>query len=446
MAYFAAGSDANGTYAVTVDGTKDIGVLVFEEGNVTLSGGGLRMTEDTPVGVVADVTATIDTPISESTTSWLAKCGEGTLILSGTNTYTGVTAVVAGTLSVSSLADAGAPSNIGAYPTAGADGLVLAGGTLEYTGGNVTTDRGFTLGGDSTIDVSTPGAALTLGECSGSGNLTVTGGAGSGLSLGAVTFGGTVTVNSGKLTLPGVNTYGGNTTVNGGTLEVTGSCNNSVVTVKAGGAIAGGGSVKRLTIDPNAGYIWGYADGGDHTMDVGDNLTLNDAWILKLVDLGDNPQATEAYDLFTFTGNFNGLAVTDAITLAQDANYTLDTTDAPEWDVADIDVIVDVGLTEGFRVYVTGITGSLGGDADGDGDVDAADYIILKTNMGQASGAELADGDFDKDGDVDWYDLQILQDNYGAGSAGASGTIPEPATLGLLAIGAMAMLRRRRNR
>ena len=88
-------------------------------------------------------------------------------------------------------------------------------------------------------------------------------------------------------------------------------------------------------------------------------------------------------------------------------------------------------------------SGALIGDADGNGVVDAADYIILKTNMGLGSGATTADGDFDGDGKVDWNDLQLLRDHYGEGSA-ASGVIPEPATLGLLAVGAIALLRRNR--
>ena len=98
--------------------------------------------------------------------------------------------------------------------------------------------------------------------------------------------------------------------------------------------------------------------------------------------------------------------------------------------------------TETAFFDVTGVTGSLPGDADGDGDVDAADYIALKANMGTATGAVLADGDFDEDGDVDWDDLQLLQDNYGAGSAG--GALPEPGSAILLMLGAAAMLRRRR--
>ncbi len=85
------------------------------------------------------------------------------------------------------------------------------------------------------------------------------------------------------------------------------------------------------------------------------------------------------------------------------------------------------------------------GDADGDGDVDAADYIALKTHMGQKTGAVLPDGDFDGDTDVDWDDLQILIGDFGAASAGAGpSAVPEPASAMLLMFGAAALLRRRR--
>ena len=112
------------------------------------------------------------------------------------------------------------------------------------------------------------------------------------------------------------------------------------------------------------------------------------------------------------------------------------TFDLPGWSGGSLAVV-------GKDLVLTGLVTALVGDADDNGVVNAADYIILKTNMGGATGAGAADGDFNGDGDVDWTDLQLLQDHYGEGSA-ASGAIPEPATLGLLAIGAMAVIRRRR--
>jgi len=97
-------------------------------------------------------------------------------------------------------------------------------------------------------------------------------------------------------------------------------------------------------------------------------------------------------------------------------------------------------ITDGLVEYVTS---ALPGDANLDGVVDAADYIVLKKNFGTASGARYRNGDFDGDRDADWDDLQILTGNFGAGGL-ADGIAPEPASLGLLAIGAMAVIRRRR--
>ena len=53
------------------------------------------------------------------------------------------------------------------------------------------------------------------------------------------------------------------------------------------------------------------------------------------------------------------------------------------------------------------------GDADGDGDVDLDDFVVLKQNFGTPAGATAATGDFDGDGDVDLDDFVILKTNFG---------------------------------
>lgn len=188
VARFAAGSDATDAYTVTVSGTRDVAGLEFQEGAVTLSGGELRITDDAPVTVATGRTATIASRIADNGTAWfLAKAGDGTLVLTGSNSYTGVTRIEGGTLEIGTVADAGAPGPLGQYPTPGANGLVLVNGTLRYTGATSASDRGITISGDSVLDLSTANTTLTLGDSAAAtqaGTLTVTGAAGNRLALG----------------------------------------------------------------------------------------------------------------------------------------------------------------------------------------------------------------------------------------------------------------------
>jgi fibronectin-binding autotransporter adhesin len=91
-----------------------------------------------------------------------------TQFLSGPRSYTGVTTVDNGTLSIDTLANGGQPSSIGASTSASSN-LVLNGGTLKYTGGNVTTDRGLSVNSAFAVTFLTP--AIDIG----SANVTFTG-------------------------------------------------------------------------------------------------------------------------------------------------------------------------------------------------------------------------------------------------------------------------------
>jgi hypothetical protein len=94
------------------------------------------------------------------------------------------------------------------------------------------------------------------------------------------------------------------------------------------------------------------------------------------------------------------------------------------------------------------------GDANNDGLVDVVDLGILAKNYdrtglpvfsldpyGPGSSWQLADFNFD--GNVDVVDLGILAKNYDWSGAPLPPT-PEPATLSLLALGGLALIRRAR--
>jgi len=100
------------------------------------------------------------------------------------------------------------------------------------------------------------------------------------------------------------------------------------------------------------------------------------------------------------------------------------------------------------------------GNTDLDNDVDLVDLGALAGGYGMTSGATWQQGDFDGDGDVDLVDLGGLAGNYGLGVPGApvnfqndaskvglEGMVsPEPATLGILGIGALSLMGRRKRK
>ena len=175
-----------------------------------------------------------------------------------------------------------------------------------------------------------------------------------------------------------------------------------------------------LAIDLTAGEVAG-------TISVGNDaeLTYSMAETQKLLDVfrdgaGEVTVGTRKWTYAT------GLTGVDGELTGSGLNFTLV-----------LDGVTGVGLISG--------PDSVTGDADGDGDLDAADYIILKQNMGLSVGTAGEDGDFDKDGTVDWDDLQTLIGTMNA--ADETQTIPEPTTLFvILAAGLPALLKRRRSR
>ncbi|MCL1635850.1 autotransporter-associated beta strand repeat-containing protein [Luteimonas sp. SX5] len=228
--------------------TSDRGFTFKKSGAIT--GSGIEVTN-------AGANLTFGGLVTSPDGANFTKSGAGTLTLANdANDFTGITTVSGGLLSVDTLANGGVVSGIGQSSSASAN-LVLAGGGLQYTGGTVSTDRGFTLGtGNGTVDVSNGATTLTVS--------------------GAVVGGGRLTKNGdGTLVLSGTNTYSGGNTVNRGILragstQAFGAAGGPVNLANTAGVLLDLDGFNNA-IGPLSG---GGANGGNVTLDAA-TLTIN---------------------------------------------------------------------------------------------------------------------------------------------------------------------------
>jgi autotransporter-associated beta strand protein len=192
-------------------------------------------------------TLTVNAPIGGGVTS-LVKAGPGTMVLAGTNTFTGDIALNGGVLSF------GAVGNVATGLGAGVAKAIRIrdGATLRYTGATGTIAAGtsassytFSLtGGNANIEVTTAATALTLsGVISGDGGYTKLG---SGtLIIGASsTFLGPLFINAGTVRAGGniaVTSTSSPVTIGAsGTLDINGTGTSQVTTI---GSLSGSGVV-----------------------------------------------------------------------------------------------------------------------------------------------------------------------------------------------------------
>lgn len=227
---------------VTLDGNQTVGAMTFSNANaytiaqgasgtLTLNNGAGAVNVDVTSGshlISAPVTLTSNTAIGVTNAAdtltvsgavngggSLTKAGNGTLVLSTANSYTGGTSITGGTL------DAVA----GALGTTGA--IIFGGGTLRYAAGNTDdlSTRAVTFAGQAVID--TNGNDVSYAA-----------------SVGGAGAGGVTKQGLGRLTLAAGNTFTGTSVIKTGTLAISADTGLGAVP---------GAAVTNLRFDPGAG-------------------------------------------------------------------------------------------------------------------------------------------------------------------------------------------------
>ena len=208
-AIFSAGTNATGSYAITVSGTQAIGGLTVEDGIATFSGGTLNLTSASVFSVANNARATIGSTISGG--FGISKTGNGSLRLTGANTFTGPVSVTNGVLQVNSAAALG--TDPGVITVSGNTTKGLSSGQLFLNG---TMTNGITLARDLALTGGGPQgdgvALLNSGNNVLSGDITITG------TTRLASVGGTTTLNGSLNTGSGVTTQiggSGNWVLNG---------------------------------------------------------------------------------------------------------------------------------------------------------------------------------------------------------------------------------------
>ncbi|MCE9608820.1 MAG: autotransporter-associated beta strand repeat-containing protein [Chthoniobacter sp.] len=347
----------------------------------------------------------------------LTKNGTGTMVLSGANSYGGQTQINAGTLLVTNSTGLGVGGHNGTTMTFIQDGATLAlqggisldehfhvwgagvgglGAVRSISGNNALTNApgggpGYALRSDTTVGVEAD-------------TLTV-----SGFYNGDAGSYGLIKIGAGTLTLTAASTYTGTTTVSGGTLELAHV--NAVQASTLDTGTAGAQSVTFTVAGTNT-YNLGGLSGADD-LNAGTNS----------LSVGGNNAST------TYTGNGTAATFTKVGTGTLDLNGTTQAFGT----LAANDGTTNVNGTLGSGTSVVTVTDTVGGAATklrfgtvsqtlGSLTIGAGATVVFTS--GTASGSFSSGG-------------------KGAG-LGGSAVVPEPGTLGLLLVGALGALGRRR--
>ncbi|MDR3459626.1 MAG: HYR domain-containing protein, partial [Verrucomicrobiae bacterium] len=306
-AVFSAGSDATGSYGITLTGTESPAGVIFEDGTGTLTGGTLLLTGAGTISVNPTIKGIIASPITG--TVGLTKAGAGELVLQANNSFSGGLTLQRGTLTLDSdlAASAGAITNSNGGGTGGAAAF--------HSTKNLTTlannlNLGAANGNNLEFDADSGNQIVLNGLISGSHSWVVNG-PGTIVLGGAApnTFISTITIAQGTLlvtkdaALGTAGSSGNGTVVNsGGALAIAGGFEYfapEAVTVSGSGA-ASDGAVKNVSGNnffDGAVTLAAAASLGSASGSLGFNLPVSGSFPLTKVGSG-------IIDLFAQNNNY----------------------------------------------------------------------------------------------------------------------------------------------
>jgi autotransporter-associated beta strand protein len=427
---FSAGTDATGSYTVTLGASQTAGSLSFEEGNIVLTGGpNLTLNGSGNVTVANGLTVSMNQVIPGASTGFI-KLGGGTLNF-GTGTTGSINPanvqIKEGTFKITRDTAGGTGSAIAGTATVTVDGGIYDTNGRNETVATMTLISGTVTNSDATNDPDLPSAgwaqAATYNLQSGVFNARMTG-----AGTMTKTTAGTVTVSKG-------NSFSGATNVNDGRLIVTGALASGagIIQVNGPAVLAGAGvgtdgasakgSVGRVSVNSGGTIAPGTTDDttGLFLVRAGDTsggFTLASGGTLD-IELGGTTAGT-GYDRLIVTGG--NTAATTPVTLGGDLDVSFLGGFTPN--VGDLFFILEQRLASAGTGSVNPINGTFTGLSDNSTFfVDNVEFRIRYT--GDAGTGGLAGGD-----DV------VLE----------TIAVPEPTSLAAFGAAAAMVLARRRRR